>query len=116
MKQLDAKAAGKGKSDDSEPTVTSVSTMSFKVHDDQKEIVREALDKKKAEIDTEHDAVALENLALDFVEGSTGKSKKVTKASVTEYLTNLGEEKAATLLISIFPNLQGDDDDEEDDD
>lgn len=104
VKQLEAgKSSGKG--DESEPTVTSVSTMSFKVHEDQKEIIREALDKKKGDLDTEHDAVALENLALDYVQGTTGKSKKVTKGQVVKFLTDLGEEDAAEMLLKIYPSL-----------
>jgi len=104
VKQLEqSKSTGKG--DESEPTVTSVSTMSFKVHEDQKEIIREALDKKKEDLDTEHDAVALENLALDYVQGTTGKSKKVTKGQVIKFLTDLGEEDAAELLLKLYPSL-----------
>lgn len=113
VKQLELKKAKKGSKDTGEPEVAAVSTMSFKVHADQKDMIREALDKKKDEIDTEFDTVALENLAIDYVEGTTGKGKKVTKASVTEYLTNLGEEKAAALLISIYPNLEGEEEEEE---
>lgn len=111
VKQLEEKKAKKGKTGaGDEPTITAVSTMSFKVHADQKEMIREALDKKKEEIDTEFDAVALENMSIDYVEGTTGKSKKVTKSGVVEFLKTLGEEKAAALLISIYPGLEGDED------
>ncbi len=108
VKQLVEKKAKKGAKDSGgDPTITSVSTMSFKVHEDQREIIREAVDKMKEAASIEGDAVALENIALEYVEASTGKSKKVTKGEVTKYLKGIGEDKAANLLISIYPNLEG---------
>ena len=115
VKQLEAKAAKKG-AKGAEPTVVSVSSMVFKVHPDQKEIIREAVDKKKDELDTDVDAVALENLCIQYVEGTLGKSKKVNKSAVVAYLKGLGEEKAATLLISVYPGLEGKEEEGETDD
>lgn len=94
-------------SGDDEPAPTKVSSMVFKVHEDQKETIREALDKQKEISGTEVDTVALEQICLAFLEGSLGKAKpaKVTEAKVKAYLGGMESEAAATMLIGIFPEL-----------
>ncbi len=56
-----------GTADDS--GVPKVSSMTFKMHDDQKETVIEALDKAKDESKTEHNNVALEAICMDYLAG-----------------------------------------------
>jgi hypothetical protein len=94
---------------------TKISSMVFKLHADQKETVRTGLDKNKADTGTEHDAVALENIVLAYLDGSLGKTKAkpVTEAAVKKFLGNLDTDKAAAIVISVHPSLGGDDEEEE---
>jgi len=54
---------------------STVSTLTFKVHSDQKETVRSALDKAKAEVSTEFDTVALESICVGYLGGSVNINK-----------------------------------------
>lgn len=54
-----------------------VTTMTFKVHEDQKEIIKAAVDKGKEEAETEFDAVALEAICLTYI--NSGSPKKAGK-------------------------------------
>ena len=56
-----------------------VSTMSFKVHADQKEVIEGALEKAKEMLGTEVNTVALEGICADFMTGS----KKVKTRDMT---------------------------------
>lgn len=62
-----------GESPESEANTapTSTTTMTFKVHADQKETIREALDKAKHEVGTTVDTVALEHIALNYLGGDS---------------------------------------------
>jgi hypothetical protein len=100
-------------SDDGDETTTKISSMVFKVHPDQKEMIREALDKKKEETGTEFDAVALETIALGYIEGTGGKPKAVTKAAVKKFLKAMSSEDAAALVIEVHPSLGEDEEEEE---
>ncbi len=44
-----------------------VTTMTFKIHEDQKETIRKALDKARDDFPTDVDAVALEHICLSFM-------------------------------------------------
>jgi hypothetical protein len=83
-----------------------VTTMTFKLHADQKETVRQALDKVKSEQDTQFDSVALEWMALQYLEGSLGK-KVPSKAQKTlaEQMTDAGLEEVFTVFEQVFPNV-----------
>lgn len=76
-------SGGSGADDDS--GVPSVSSMTFKMHDDQKEVVAAALDKAKDESGTEHNNVALEAICTDYL---AGPSKPKTEATSVD---DLGE-------------------------
>jgi hypothetical protein len=105
----DSKAEGEN-IDPTESNVAKVSTMTFKVHPDQQDSIRTALDIKKEELDTEYDTVALVSMAVDMLEGNTGQKvkevpAKITKKAVTKYLEELGAEKTADLVLTIQPSL-----------
>ena len=57
--------------------ITDVSTKTFKLHADQKEVLEAALDKAKTEGPTEYDSVALENVCLDFLSAGASKPKEL---------------------------------------
>lgn len=68
VKQHKAGDSG-GSSDDEDSGVPKVSSMTFKMYDDQKEVVIEALDKAKEAGPTEHNNVALEAICMDYLAG-----------------------------------------------
>lgn len=59
-----------------EASAKSLSTKTFKLHEDQKELVDDALAAAKIKGNTEVDAVALEYICSEFISGSTVVSKK----------------------------------------
>jgi hypothetical protein len=80
VKQHKAGESG-GSTGDDDSGVPKVSSMTFKMHDDQKEVVTEALDKAKEESKTEHNNVALEAICLDYL---SGPSQPMIEASHEE--------------------------------
>ena len=78
-------------------------TMTFKLHEDQKETVRAALDKVKHETGTEFDSVALETLCLDFLAGDS-KLKKIP--TLDEMMKNHSAEEVLTIFGDVYPEVQ----------
>lgn len=85
---------------DGEPSQTT--TMTFKLHTDQKVTIREALDKAKHETGTEFDAVALEAMALDFL---GGESKLKTLPTLKELMTGKSAEEVLEAFSEVFPDV-----------
>lgn len=90
--------------------VTTVTTLTFKLHDDQKEIVKACLEKAKVDFGTEYDAVALENIATAYMESGTGKAKTVTKTvevakPLIDSMKDVGWEEAINTFEQAFPNI-----------
>lgn len=81
---------------------SSTTTMTFKLHTDQKATIREALDKAKHETGTEFDAVALEAMALDFL---GGESKLKTMPSLKEMMTGKSAEEVLEAFGEVFPDV-----------
>lgn len=90
-------------STDAVVAATQVTSMTFKLHQDQKATVREALNKCKHETGTEHDSVALEYICIDFLGGAAKqpvlKDLMQTK-SVEEVLSAL-QEAFPTLTLEV---------------
>lgn len=84
-------------------TASSTTTMTFKLHEDQKATVREALDKAKHETGTEFDAVALEAMALDFL---GGESKLKTQPTLQELMKGKSAEEVLEAFGEVFPDVQ----------
>ncbi len=82
-------------SDTSSATVT---TKTFKLHEDQKETVEAALSKAKDDSGTDVDTVALEFICLDFL-GSKKKAKPIA-----EQLKDAGIDAALEALNAAFPD------------
>jgi hypothetical protein len=108
-------AIKKAQSKGSDATETSsVSTMTFKVHADQKEGIREALDKAKAETKTDVDTVALHNICQGYlgnsveIETSGGAPDAPTKPKAKGKLTAFHKERVKILLKEISEDLLGD--------
>jgi len=97
---------------------SNITTMTFKLKPDQKEVVKEALAKVKSETATEYDSVAITNLATGYLGGAveittTGavepaKPKKYTKkekeAAFKAMALELGLEESLAVIIEAFPD------------
>lgn len=94
-------ASSAEKSEVTEPK--KVSTMTFKVHEDQKATIREALDKCKHESGTETDTVALEYICLDYL-GGTPVLKSVP--SLKDMMIGKSVEEVLEVLGEAFPDLE----------
>jgi hypothetical protein len=86
-----AKDAPKAIEDQTSKTVT---TITFKAHEDQKETIKAAISKAKEQSGTQVDTVALEYICMDFMGGQTVKQK----------LQKMGIEAALKALEDAFPN------------
>ena len=70
------------------PDSSGVSTITFKVHPDQKETINNAVDKAMEDADTEFKGVAIEAICLNFLAGgNTGKTKSLSLKGTMEKYT-----------------------------
>lgn len=80
-------------------------TLSFKLHEDQRETVKMALEQAKKEAGTDFDAVALEAIAIAFISG--GKAPKAAKKqTLTEVLEKVEVKELFDTIAKIHPQLQ----------
>lgn len=118
------KAKNKGSNATETEGDSSVTTMTFKLHADQKKVVREGIDKAKKETNTDVDSVALTNLCTGYLGGSvaievegaadegaapaSGKklTKKQRKAAVVEMIKELGLDDTLECFGEAFPDVQ----------
>lgn len=101
------KAATKGEDAGNSPETDQAgakdtTTMTFKLHTDQKTTIREALDKARHETGTEFDAVALEAIALDFL---GGESKIKAMPSLLEIMSKKSPEEVLEAFGEAFPTI-----------
>jgi len=92
------------------------SSMNFKLADEQKKVVKEALAKCKTETNTEYDSVALTNLATGYLggsvnittEGAAAPAKPLTKKQKKEAFKamaiDLGLDDAVEMMGEAFPD------------
>lgn len=78
-------------------------TMTFKMHADQKETIREALDKAKHETGTEVDTVALEAICIDYLGGS---SKLKAVPSLKSLMEGKSVEEVLEAVAEAFPQVE----------
>lgn len=77
-------------------------TMTFKLHEDQKATIREALDKAKHVSSTESDTVALEFIALDYLGGDSALKKVPT---LQELMSGKSAEEVLGAFGEVFPDV-----------
>lgn len=91
-------------SDASNKTTDDTQILKFKVKNDQLETVQAALNKAKAEVGTEFDNVALENICAGYLGGvievSGGKQQ-----TLAEQMTAIGWEAALQAYSELFPQI-----------
>lgn len=97
----------KGTDADEGDTITStVTTMTFKVHQDQKETIRSALDKAKAEAGTEFDTVALEAICIGYLGGATDvNASEVSKPTLKDLMKGMSPEDVLMVFEQCFPEI-----------
>jgi len=85
-----------------DPDSSGVSTITFKVHPDQKETIKQAIDQALEESDTEFKGVALEAICLNYLAGgSTKASKQLSLVGTIEKYT---AEQVLDAFEVVFPN------------
>lgn len=89
-----------GKTTDDSAKLT---TMTFKLHEDQKETVQAALDKAMKDSNTDVASVALDYICMAFLETKTGKKKAVKQKTFAQLAKEMGDEKAFNAMGDIFP-------------
>jgi len=89
------------KGEANEEEASSMTTLTFKLHADQKEDIKEGLEQAKAQWGTEYDAVALHHLVMAYVSGGLGKQK----VDVKEVLKQAGPKKILDLFDKVFPDI-----------
>lgn len=80
--------------------------ISFSLHPDQVDAVESALNKAKAEVDTEFDNVALETICSEYLTPHERQSAVVTPDTAVKYLQTLSVEEAVALLQKAHPSLE----------
>jgi hypothetical protein len=82
--------------------VQNLSTVTFKVHEDQKAIVLEAIEKAKGDIKSEFPAVAMTHICTSYLETSTGKKKGKVMS-----LLELASTKSLDDILEVVDHLYG---------
>ena len=104
---IKAKTAASDGPNNNDDTVasSSLTTITFKVHADQKETIKEAIAKNKHEAGTEFDSVALENICINYLASDTKVPKKAAKViAIHEQLIGLGIEAAIETFNKAYPD------------
>lgn len=91
-----------GSDDEGDGDSSPLSTLTIKVHEDQKETILEAIERAKEEYATDYPGVALEAICASYLSG--GK-KNFTKAGAIEYFKQIGYEKGLTIVEKAYPDM-----------
>lgn len=94
---------GDGKEDGKAVKDSVTSTMSMKLHPDQKTTVRQAIDHAKKAYGTEYDAVALEAICMSYLSGEKVTAKP-TKVSLKDVIQKAGALKTLETFDKVYPN------------
>ena len=86
-----------------DPDSSGVSTITFKVHPDQKETIKEAVEKAQEEADTEFKGVALEAICINYLAG--GSTKKVKAPSLQSIMEKNSPEAVLEAFEAIWPEI-----------
>lgn len=111
-KTASALNAQTGDDEQAEAQSTGVTTLTFKVHADQKETITEAVKKGMGELDTEYKAVALEAICMQYLGGDAVKTGPATKPGDTgpalsvAGMHDMGWEAVLNLFDEAFPDIE----------
>lgn len=89
-------------------TTDDVSKITFKLKNDQIEVVQTALAKVKAETGTEYDNSAIEMICASYLAGTTGTINVTggTQKTPQEIMKELGADAVVALLDEVFPDVE----------
>lgn len=96
---------GGGEGQKPEKLTSNVTTMTFKLHLDQKEIVRNALDKAKADLSTEVDTVALEGICTAYLGGTMTINVAKEGAPLEDVLKNYDAFEVLKVFSELHPEI-----------
>lgn len=96
---------GEGGEENKQPT-SDITTMTFKLHPDQKGTVRSALDKCREEVGTDVDTVALETICIGYLGGSVSIKKVEEEMSLLDVLQKYPLEEVLAAFDKRFPDVQ----------
>jgi len=94
----------KGK-DAKDSDAAAVSSMTFKVHKDQKEVIEEALEKAKGEANTEVNTVALEAICLSYMSGGKKAKAAPKKQTLAEQMGDHTWEQVLEEFEKLWPDV-----------
>lgn len=91
-------------------SVSEITTVTFKVHEDQRQTINDALDKAKSESNTDVNTVALEHICMSYLEGKLGKKTVSPKfdpktADLSEIFHTRTPEEIMEVFEKVFPDL-----------
>ena len=99
-----AQAGGLTTDGTTDPDTSGVSTITFKVHPDQKETIKEAVDQAMEDSDTEFKGVALEAICMNFLAG--GSTKDAPKPlSLQGTMEKYSAEQVLEAFEAIWPEI-----------
>ena len=79
-----------------------VTTFTVKVHAAQKTVIKEAIQKARAEANTEYDGVALEGICMNYLSGGNVTKPKALSAILAMYTP----EEVLSALEPVFPDFE----------
>jgi len=82
---------------------TPITTLSMKVHEDQKENIKAAIDKAKHEAETVNDGVALDAICTNYLTG--GATAKQKAPSLSAMMKEAGYEVVLENFEALWPNI-----------
>lgn len=102
--------------DADESEAPAVTTLTFKVHDDQKDMINQALDKAKVEANTQVQTVALEAICMGYLAGESKPKEeqgdaepetpnKPTQEGLKNYMENFTWEDVLGVFEKIWPDV-----------
>jgi hypothetical protein len=108
--QAAVKAHKEGDGEEGPAPNTDVTTMTFKVHPDQKDQIRMALDKAKEELNTDFDTVALEGICTGYLTGSVappaeGEQAELVVVPFTELVASKTPEEVLQAFGAVWPEI-----------
>lgn len=86
-----------------ENLVTTVTTLTFKLHEDQKAVIKQALEKAKEETTTDFDNVALERICTGYLGGIVHTA---TPADLKTLMQNNGWEAVMEIFGELWPQIE----------
>jgi hypothetical protein len=109
IEYIRAMNAGAEEGEPQETKATTVSTLTFKVHEDQKETIKKAVEKGRVDYGTEFDSVALENICLLYIGDNMPKAapaKDAPQPTLLDLMKGKTPEEVLGVFEEVFPDVE----------